>query len=105
MPSPKQIAQAKEEWERLGVSQVRSNYDRNLISAEFTQLAAHWLAEKDRGMEARRDASISEQIAEMRRASSATERQAIAAERANTRATIALAIAIISIPIASTAVS
>ena len=97
--------------ETLGTTQVRSDLEHGGISPELTFLTIHWLSQKEREAESRREASSSAQIelarlaaAEASRASAAAERSAGAAERqakaaetANTRATIALAIAIISI--------
>ena len=96
------------EWivqlERTGVKLVRSELEGGKISPHLVHLTATWLSAKDREAEAQREASNSEQIELARRASEAAERaatasevQAIEARRANKRATVALAIAIISI--------
>lgn len=80
--------------EEIGETRVRSELDHGKISSAFIHLTSKWLSERERAAEHRKEASISEQIELMRRASAAAERQAIAAERANRRATIALVIAI-----------
>lgn len=92
------------ELERLGETQVRSDYDHGRIPPGFMYLAANWLGERKRASERRREASNSEQIELMRRAASAAEVQATEARRANTKATIALIIAIAS-PIVSTIIA
>src|SRR5690348_4738696 len=81
----------------MGKERVRYSLDHNQFSGAFISAAWDWLSEQEAEDRRRQEASISEQVAEMRRASAAAERQAAAAERANTRATIALVIAIISI--------
>jgi hypothetical protein len=87
----------------MGPTTARSELERGNINQRFVYTTAQWLAGKEREIEARKEASILEQIALMQRASEAAERaseaaerQATAAERANTRATIALVIAIMS---------
>jgi hypothetical protein len=90
--TPEQERQFIAELEHMGETQARSNMDRGKISPAYVSLTAKWLGEQER----RREESQSEQIELMRRASAAAERQARAAERANTRSTIALAIAIFS---------
>lgn len=84
------------ELERMGPTQVRSLLDQDKITPALVFLSSHWLSEKDREGERREAASQSEQIALMRRAASAAELQADEARRANTKATIALIIAIAS---------
>ena len=84
------------ELEKQGETRVRDNLAHGHIAPAWGHVASTWLSEKERESERRREASNSEQIDLMRRASTAAERQAIAAERANTRATIALVIAILS---------
>ena len=96
------------EWtarlEGMGVQLVRSELERGKIPPHWVHLTATWLSSKDKEAEAQREASNSEQMELARRASeaadraaTAAERQAIEARRANKRATIALAIAIVSI--------
>jgi aryl-alcohol dehydrogenase-like predicted oxidoreductase len=85
--------------ETLGETQVRSDLNHGRIPPAFVHLASTWLAGKDREAERRTEASNSEQMELMRRASAAAERQATAVERANNKATIALAIAIASMVI------
>jgi hypothetical protein len=85
------------ELEKMGRERVRASLDQGTISPPLVSLAWDWLSKKEAEEKRRQDVSISEQVAEMKRASAAAERQAAAAERANTRATIALVIAIISI--------
>lgn len=94
--SPEQERLFIADLERRGVSQVRHDLDHGAISSAFVYLTSQWLSGKEREEERRKEASISAQIEEMRRASVAAERQATAAERANMRATIALIIAIAS---------
>jgi len=79
------------EWiaklEEMGVTQVRSLLDQNKISPiALVNPTAKWLSDKDREAKAKADALQSEQMGLMRR-------QADAAERANTRATIAIWVA------------
>jgi hypothetical protein len=96
------------EWtaqlEGMGVQLVRSELERGKIPPHWVHLTATWLSSKDKEAEAQREASNSEQTELARRASEAADRAATAAElqpvearRANKRATIALAIAIVSI--------
>ncbi len=85
------------ELARMGETRVRSDLDRAKISAAYIHLATQWLSDKERETGRLREASQSEQMELMRRDSAASERQAIATERANTRANFALCIAIISI--------
>jgi hypothetical protein len=77
------------------------------ISPAFVNLTARWLADRERESKLREEASQSAQIELMRRAASAAEAQATEARRANTRATVALIIAIASaiIAIVSTAIT
>ena len=79
------------EWiaklEEMGVTQVRSLLDQNKIfPIALVNPTAKWLSDKDREAKAKADALQSEQMGLMRR-------QADAAERANTRATIAIWVA------------
>jgi hypothetical protein len=97
--TPDQEEQHRAGMEQAGVTNVREDLKQGRIPPAYRYSASRWLAEKEREENLRRDASISEQMELMRRASSAAERQAIAAERANTRATIALVIAIISMAV------
>ena len=101
--TPDQEREHLERLEAMGVSLVRSEFERGQIQPHWVHLTATWLSGKDKEAEERREASGAEQTELARRASDAAdraaaagERQAIAAERANTRATIALMIAIIS---------
>ena len=101
----------------MGVSLVKSEFERGKIPPAFVFSTAAWLSAQEKEAEARREASNSEQIelarraaSEAHRASAAAERSAIAAERqagaverANARATIALVIAVASIIIAARA--
>jgi len=109
--TPQQESEWIRQLEAMGTTTARMSLDQSKISPRFVHATSMWLAEKDREAEARRDASNSEQIALMsraseaaERASTAAERQAIAAERANTRATIALIIAIVSMIISAVAI-
>lgn len=95
--TPDQENQFIRDLEERGQEQVRSDLDHGKISPSVTYVASRWLAEREREAERRREASNSEQIELMRRASAAAEAQATEARRANTRATIALVMAIISI--------
>jgi hypothetical protein len=74
----------------MGETQVRSDADHGKISPAFVYLATRWLSGKEREAKEREEASKAEQVELMRR-------QAAAAERANTRATIAILIAIASV--------
>jgi hypothetical protein len=96
-PTPEHERQWILQLEELGVTQVRSLLENDKISPGFVHVSSQWLADKDREAEGRREASRAEQMELMRRASVAAEAQATEARRANMRATIALAIAIISI--------
>jgi hypothetical protein len=92
------------------VDHVRRLLDRGEISSGFVHVTAQWLSDKEIEAERRKEASNSEQIELARRASEAANRaadaaeasadaarrQAKAAEKANTRATIAIVIAIAS---------
>jgi hypothetical protein len=101
--TPDQEREYLAELDRMGVSLVRSEFERKQIPPHLLQLTGTWLSAKDREAEARRAASGTEQIELMRiasqaaeRATAAAERQATASEKANTRATLALIIASIS---------
>ena len=104
--------------EAMGVSLVRSDFAAGKIQPHLIHPTATWLSGKEKEAEARREASHAEQMELARRASEAAERsaseaerasaaaersaaavegQASASERANTRATIAIMIAIASI--------
>jgi hypothetical protein len=72
--------------EKRGKTQIRSELDHGQIPPRFVSLASQWLSEKERESE-------HEHADVMRRTLDATERQAKAAERANTRSTIAILIA------------
>jgi hypothetical protein len=102
MATPEQERLWIAELDKRSVEQVRRMRAQAEIPQAFVFATEQWLSEKEREAEHRSEASNSEQIALARRASEAAERQAAAAERANTRATIALIIAIVSI-IATTA--
>ena len=78
------------ELEKMGETQVRSDSEHGRISPGYVHLASRWLAGKEREAKEREEASRAEQIKLMRR-------QAAAAERANTRATIAILIASASV--------
>jgi hypothetical protein len=77
------------ELEKMGETQVRSDLERGKISPGYFHLASRWLAEKEREAKADEKASRAKQIELM-------QRQATAAERANTRASIAIGIAVAS---------
>jgi hypothetical protein len=94
--TPEQEKDWRAQLEQAGVSNMREEFNQGRIQSAYHNLTSRWLAEKEREENSRKDASIVEQIELMRRASAAAERQAMAAERANTRATIALKIAIVS---------
>jgi hypothetical protein len=108
--NPEQERLFREQLEKMGETQVRSDLDHGRISNACVFVACEWLSERERESKRRREAIESDQIAIAReasaaaqrasdaaeRAASAAERQAIAAERANTRATIALTIAILA---------
>lgn len=83
--------------EGMGVSLVRSDFERGKIQPHLVHATATWLSAKEKEADARREASNAEQMELARRTSEAAERAASEAERANTRATIALVIAIISV--------
>ena len=78
------------ELEKKGETQVRSDSEHGKISPAFVHLASTWLAGKEREAKEREGTAKAEQIELMRR-------QAAAAERANTRATIAILIASASV--------
>jgi hypothetical protein len=101
MPTPEQERQWIAKLEEMGPTQVRRLLDRHEISNGFVFISAQWLADRDRKAESREEASKAEQMALMRRASIAAESQASEARRANTRATIALIMAIISIAVST----
>lgn len=88
----------------MGVAQLRTRIVAGQWPPHLIGTADRWLKQQDQESERVALASQSEQIEISRltkdaaiRASSAAERQAIAAEKANQRATIALALAAISI--------
>ena len=102
--TPDQEREYLAQLEGMGVSLVRSEFERKQIPPHLIHLTGTWLSGKDREAEARREASNAEQMELAKRASeaaeratAAAERQAAAAQRANTRATIALIIAIVSV--------
>ena len=102
--TPDQEREYLAQLEGMGVSLVRSEFERKQIPPHLIHLTGTWLSGKDREAEARREASNAEQMELAKRASeaaeratAAAERQATAAQRANTRATIALIIAIVSV--------
>jgi hypothetical protein len=97
MPTPLQEREWIARLEEMGPTQVRKLLDIHEISDGYVFVTSQWLAGKDRELEAKEAASKAEQMSLMRRASTAAELQATEARRANTRATIALVIAIISI--------
>ena len=88
--TPEQERQYVTDLEKMGETQVRSDSELGRISPGFVHLASTWLAGKEREAKKREAASKAEQIELMRR-------QAAATERANTRATIAILIAIASV--------
>lgn len=115
--TPEQMRDFIADLERRGRTQVRHDLDHGGIAPAFVFIASNWLSEKEHEAERRSEASRSEQLetakrasaaaeraaaaaekaaSEAARAATAAERQATAAERANKKATIALAIAIIS---------
>lgn len=87
--------------EGKSIEQVKRQLDHGEVPPAFVYVASKWVSDKEREAEQRREASNSEQIVLMRRAASAAEAQATEARRANTRATIALVIAIISITVSA----
>ena|ERR1700747_938282 len=90
--TPEQERQCIADLERKGETQVRDDLKHGRTSEPFHDIVRRWLSERERS----REASHSEQMELNRRASSAAERQARAAESANKRATIAIIIAITS---------
>jgi len=81
----------------MGETQARFILENNKISpVQLVPLTSVWLAEKERKAKLQEEARQSEQMELMRRDSAAIERQARAAERANTRATVAIWVAVIS---------
>jgi hypothetical protein len=91
-PTPEQEQQYIDALEKSGETQVRYDLEHGRLSEPFHDIVRRWLSERERSREAFR----SEELALSRRDSAAAERQARAAESANTRATIAIIIAIAS---------
>jgi hypothetical protein len=87
--TPEQERQLFDELELMGETQVRSNLDHGRLSPAAIFPASQWLADRER----KREALQAEQMELMRRDSASAERQARAAEQANTKATIAIVIA------------
>ncbi len=92
--TPEQERLFSDQLAEMGETQVKSDLDRGKISPAYVFFASKWLSDREREAKRWRDASQAAQLELIRRASAAAERQAIATERANTRATIALVIAI-----------
>lgn len=89
----------EQEWEYFaglderGVTQVRFELEHGRIPPKFVHLASKWLSDKEREAKDRAE----EQMEVMNVIPAAAERQATAVERANTRAHIALLIALVSL--------
>jgi hypothetical protein len=89
----------EQEWEYFaglderGVTQVRFELEHGQIPPRFVHLASKWLSDKEREAKDRAE----EQMEVMNVIPAAAERQATAAEKANTRANIALLIAAVSL--------
>lgn len=97
-------SEQRSQFEQLGSDEVRLLLNGNRFSAQNKRWAIRWLAERDQEEARRKDVSQAEQIEVARSAkdaawaaAKAAERAAAAAETANRRATIALALAAISI--------
>jgi hypothetical protein len=86
-----------EDLEKRGESQVRSELEHGKISPGFVHLTSTWLAGKEREVAAKKLALETQQMRLLERSATATEKQASEAQRANTRATWALALSIISL--------
>jgi hypothetical protein len=93
-------------FEGLGFHEVRRLLDARRFDTTNERAAIKWLAEKDQEEVSRNEALQADMALAASRAADAAERAAAAAEsqasearRANTRATIALAIAIIGITV------
>jgi hypothetical protein len=97
MSDPKQ--QIIDRMEQLGPAQVRLLVQSGGLPSGWEIHAVEWLAKKDQEERRTTTSVIAEQTEIARSAVAAAERQAIAAESANTRATWALVISIISIVI------
>lgn len=83
----------REEFEQIGVDDLRKRVAASTFDAEKLQYAREWLDEKEHGEQRQ---STREQIEIAREAKDAAWAAARAAQSANTRATIALIIAAIS---------
>jgi hypothetical protein len=85
------------ELEKMGLVQAKYRLDRKEISPAYVFLTSTWVSEQEQEEKRREEARQSEQMELKRRDSAAIERQATAAEQANTRASIAIWIAGISL--------
>ena len=95
--SPEQEREWTTKLKNMGVTQAKLLWNRGEISPAYRYITSTWIADEERQAEGRAQALQSEQMELMKRSSVAAERQAIAAKRANARASFALFIAAVSL--------
>jgi hypothetical protein len=88
-------------FEEMGEDAVRIHVHTFSFNTAHQRLAIKWLAQKDQELERRRDASQAEQIDIARSAKDAAWEAARAANKANTIAAIAVAMAMVAIIISA----